>query len=735
MKTLNAQNAQRAKNKSKDGHPKIIATRRDTRPTTPHNSLPHSTAPSTNTTPQISPATKQRINRMNVSGINTQFSNELGMYSDSSSEEGSDCYEHQPQNVSSLGMLLELSYSGLPETSRDEIDSPVEELQSIQVKVETAISSDQEEECKEIDATPKIANTRTVNDCGSECEYNEEMKVINEFLRKHNEKRTVCNDHGDESIGTHVTMDTEDYIMYMQTNASSPNAIRSTFLHCLRENDVDLADRILRDIGIEYILRHCLLYDGIFTAQSESEENDPTTTTRTSSANMFWLAAFYGSADVLDLIIEECWVYFIEEETGGDIEPSEEVKKRATGFLSVLLNKNVSVYGCTPLFIAAAQNHANVVAVLLNYSVDQNEENGNGTTAAIAAASRNNLKALEALGNSKATDFNKANKNGTTPLLAACRYGAVDAVRFLNHFPGDGDEPVVDCTVQDGNGFGCAALAAKYNQFNVIQFLCQAHAPGKFGVDINQQTREGRDTALHIAAWYGSRDTVRSFLEMIPRDCDEYARNRSGMTALHIASSRGKGDIVKEFVSALSKDDIAGLDTVDAIGMTPLFYGKFHHDPCCKTHAHFHLHSLPFRSTAAWRGYADIVKLLAPLSDANKLCRVPVSKNRDAASEDALTNKKLTTVQKPALIAAVNRGHIDIIYTLLYCGADPNITDNKGQTPLSYAAKDGHLEIVEILVNHGADVKIRSKGGRMPIHKARKYKHHEVVDYLENCVS
>jgi ankyrin repeat protein len=151
----------------------------------------------------------------------------------------------------------------------------------------------------------------------------------------------------------------------------------------------------------------------------------------------------------------------------------------------------------------------------------------------------------------------------------------------------------------------------------------------------------------------------------------------------------------------------------------------------------------PFISKASWKGFKEIVTLLAPLSDTNRLCTVPVLKRpRPSASSNIdfdetptpTPSRKTTTVQKPALIAAVNRGHIDIVYTLLYCGADPNQVDHKGHTALSHAAKDGRLDIVEILVTQGADPKLRSKGGRMPVHKARKYKHFEVVDYLEKCI-
>ena len=158
---------------------------------------------------------------------------------------------------------------------------------------------------------------------------------------------------------------------------------------------------------------------------------------------------------------------------------------------------------------------------------------------------------------------------------------------------------------------------------------------------------------------------------------------------------------------------------------------------------------------ASLKGYKDIVTLLAPHSDVNRLCNIPVTKKQidskrqednditydesgiDTTPNDSNNNmnshKKTITVQMSALVAAVKKNHVDIIYTLLYCGANPNQTDHRGYTALSHAAQYGHLEIVEILVTHGADVRVRSKGGKLPIHKAKKNKHFHVVEYLEKC--
>ena len=48
-----------------------------------------------------------------------------------------------------------------------------------------------------------------------------------------------------------------------------------------------------------------------------------------------------------------------------------------------------------------------------------------------------------------------------------------------------------------------------------------------------------------------------------------------------------------------------------------------------------------------------------------------------------------------------SRGQIDMIELLLEKGADPNIKDKNGNTPLHWC---GHVDIVELLISYGARV-------------------------------
>lgn len=50
-------------------------------------------------------------------------------------------------------------------------------------------------------------------------------------------------------------------------------------------------------------------------------------------------------------------------------------------------------------------------------------------------------------------------------------------------------------------------------------------------------------------------------------------------------------------------------------------------------------------------------------------------------------------------------GKVDQVRELLDNGADPNVTEEDGYTPLMGAAENNHLEVAKLLIDAGADIK------------------------------
>ena len=82
------------------------------------------------------------------------------------------------------------------------------------------------------------------------------------------------------------------------------------------------------------------------------------------------------------------------------------------------------------------------------------------------------------------------------------------------------------------------------------------------------------------------------------------------------------------------------------------------------------------------------------------------------------------------------RGLTNGIDCLLANGADPNIADDKGRTPMHIIAQKGiGRNQVQLLIEHGADIDARDADGRTPLDYAQKAKKKSVSDFLTECAN
>lgn len=81
---------------------------------------------------------------------------------------------------------------------------------------------------------------------------------------------------------------------------------------------------------------------------------------------------------------------------------------------------------------------------------------------------------------------------------------------------------------------------------------------------------------------------------------------------------------------------------------------------------------------------------------------------------------------RPLHSAAAHRDpatSLELIRLLLEAGADPNVAQAGGWTPLHAAASSGREEIARLLVAHGASLTAKSDDGRTPIEMAKAKGH------------
>ena len=104
--------------------------------------------------------------------------------------------------------------------------------------------------------------------------------------------------------------------------------------------------------------------------------------------------------------------------------------------------------------------------------------------------------------------------------------------------------------------------------------------------------------------------------------------------------------------------------------------------------------------------------------------RALISKGVDVNARDAFGDNA-------GLHWAASLGQAEMARLLIDNGADLNIRNNEGDTPLHWAAKEGQKELVVILIIHGADVNALNRRGWTPLRWAEAQSQKEIARILQ----
>jgi uncharacterized protein len=357
--------------------------------------------------------------------------------------------------------------------------------------------------------------------------------------------------------------------------------------------------------------------------------------------------------------------------------------------VAVLYPVRAGAAGEPPLIAAVRNGDSQAVQALLKGRADVNGRQGDGATALHWAAHLDDLRTAQLLIRAGAR-AGAADDAGATPLYLACTNGSAAMVAALLAAGADPNAALLD-------GETALMTCSRTGDVKTVEALLAR------GADVNRREPRHDQTALMWAAAQKHPDVVarlvkagadvearsRAYTQMVTsevtqragREALNYTVTRGGSTPLLFAARSGDSESARLLIEAGARVDDALPD-----GMTSLV-------------------------EAAHSGHQALAILLLEKG----------------------ANPNASEVGYTALHAAVLRGGLDLVRSLLAHGADPNLRMTRGtpvrrnsedfelpatlvgSTPYLLAAKFLETDIMRALAGAGADTRLAMKSGETPL--------------------
>ncbi len=285
--------------------------------------------------------------------------------------------------------------------------------------------------------------------------------------------------------------------------------------------------------------------------------------------------------------------------------------------------------------------------------------------------------------------------------------------------------------------------AAKRDQVKQLRELLSANRTWLDKRDTYQRT------PLHSAARYGAISAIKY---LIDKGADLSARDEYGNTPLHLAALHCRDEAVELIlqvnpnINALNKDGDSPLSLATVYG-TPKTLGlllsnkadKYIRDRQGNTLLHI----------AAIRGniekIREILKYGLPIETTNDARQTPLLSAAMKYKNDAIINCLLDSGANIETVDSTGRGVLHVanssnIKSLLHRGADVNLQDKDGNTPLhniflalsrSKVFYPSLKENAKLFLEAGADLNIKNNKGKTPLDLAAESGVQEAVDFLK----
>lgn len=325
---------------------------------------------------------------------------------------------------------------------------------------------------------------------------------------------------------------------------------------------------------------------------------------------------------------------------------------------------------------------------------------------------------------SRGIDINETNAHGVSPLYIACARGHKEIARFLMDHGAD---------IHRANVHGSTPLmaAAGKGWEDIVQILISK------GTAVNARAKQGV-TPIFPAIKSSNTAVIRLLIDH-GADVNHPAAN--GLRPLIYASRLGSKDVVELLVSR-GADINPPVDPIPGIGGNAVtFRGQsmskrsvFPSTPLKTALANKHKEVVFFLIDQGARfnskekdGYHEPVLTLALEQGMFDVATMLVDRG---AHVNGLTGLPFAVPIMIHMIEFKKPKMLEVIHFLCDHGANPDLVDKHGRTPLMWASKIGKTKVAEFLLSKKAGVDRVDNNGMTPLMFASKEGHSKVVELL-----
>ena len=367
--------------------------------------------------------------------------------------------------------------------------------------------------------------------------------------------------------------------------------------------------------------------------------------------------------------------------------------------------------GATPLWLAARNGAAGIVERLLAAGADPDVRLRMGETPLMSAARAGSLPVVDLLLD-RGADVDAAEyERGQTALMWAAAQGHAGVVRRLTARGAD--------------------LHARTRVWEQLE-----NTAGNTNTSGNFRMRHGGSTALLFAARNGDPETARALVEA-GADIDDTAA--SGASALVIAAHSGHGALAVELLEEGADPNAAGagytaLHAAALRSQADLAAALLEHGadldapvergtPGRRFSADYSIRHQAVGANAFWLaaryGEPEILRLLAEwgadphVSPGNGMSALQAAMGVPQISQEDRRNR--VDAPNPLERGDLERLTLELARVVLDLGVDVNQADDRGNTALHDAVRTGFGPVVDLLAAHGADLDVPNDRGQTPL--------------------